>query len=113
MMQFAGKPGPPYEEFYTDLAQWAIDVHEGRNPAGRFAATPETVAATILHAATDARPRARYAVGPLAHGALAMRRMLPDPLFDRFVQRVFPTPRAEPATSRTRKTAAATETDRA
>jgi NAD(P)-dependent dehydrogenase (short-subunit alcohol dehydrogenase family) len=93
LMQFAGKPDSPYQEFYDKLAAWAIDVHEGRTSAGRFAVPPEKVADAIERAVQARRPKTRYVVGPLARGALAMRRMLPDAAFDRFVASQFPAPR--------------------
>ena len=93
LMQFAGHPESPYQEFYDELATWAIAVHEGRTTAGRFAVPPEKVAAAIERAATSRRPKARYPVGPLARGALTMRRLLPDAAFDAFVARQFPAPR--------------------
>ncbi|WP_134671525.1 SDR family NAD(P)-dependent oxidoreductase [Halorussus marinus] len=48
----------------------------------RFAVTPERVAAEILRAATDADPRARYPVGPIAR-FVASARYFPDPIEDR------------------------------
>lgn len=93
LMQFAGRPQSPYQEFYDKLAAWAIAVHEGRTTAGRFAVPPEKVAAAIERAVRSRRPKARYPVGPLARGALGMRRLLPDAAFDRFVARQFPAPR--------------------
>lgn len=90
--QFAGPPGTPYADFYDGLASWAIDVAQGRTQAGRFAVSPEKVAAVIERAITARRPRARYAVGILARGALSMRRCLPDTLFDKFVRGQFPAP---------------------
>jgi NAD(P)-dependent dehydrogenase (short-subunit alcohol dehydrogenase family) len=93
LMQFAGSPESPYQEFYDKLAAWAIAVHEGRTTAGRFAVTPEKVADAVDRAVQARRPKARYPVGPLARGALAMRRMLPDAAFDRFVAQQFPAPR--------------------
>jgi NAD(P)-dependent dehydrogenase (short-subunit alcohol dehydrogenase family) len=92
MMQFAGKPDSAYSDFYTDLAAWTINVYEGRTPAGKFAVPPEKVADVVEQAVSARRPRARYPVGTLGRGALAMRRWLPDPLFDRFVRNQFPTP---------------------
>jgi NADP-dependent 3-hydroxy acid dehydrogenase YdfG len=90
--QFAGAPDNEYAGFYNDLATWAIEVAQGQRTAGRFAVTPDTVAETIKHAITDRRPKARYKVGLLAHGSLALRRFLPDAAFDRFVRSQFPAP---------------------
>lgn len=92
LMQFAGGSGTAYQPFYDRLATWAIDVHEGRTRAGRMAVGPEKVAAVIERAVQARSPKARYPVGPLARGALGLRRVLPDSLFDRFVAREFPTP---------------------
>jgi NAD(P)-dependent dehydrogenase (short-subunit alcohol dehydrogenase family) len=92
IMQFAGGSGSVYQSFYDRLAAWAIDVHEGRTSLGRYAATPEKVASVIERAVLARRPKSRYPVGLLARGALGLRRVLPDPLFDRFVGRQFPAP---------------------
>ncbi|MGM7778155.1 oxidoreductase [Arthrobacter sp. KNU-44] len=43
---------------------------------------PRTVARAIVHAATSRRPRTRYPVGRGAWTILAMRRVLPDRVFD-------------------------------
>lgn len=92
--QFAGPPGTPYADFYDELAGWAIDVAAGRRTAGRFSVSADKVAAVIERAIKASRPRARYQVGPLATATVLMRRLLPDPLFDRFVQSQFPAPRS-------------------
>jgi NAD(P)-dependent dehydrogenase (short-subunit alcohol dehydrogenase family) len=47
----------------------------------------DRVAATIERALTASRPRARYLVGNDAKAMLLARRMLPDPVWDRFVAR--------------------------
>jgi NAD(P)-dependent dehydrogenase (short-subunit alcohol dehydrogenase family) len=92
IVQFAGPPDTPYADFYTKLANWAIDLHEGRTTAGKLSVPPEKVAAAVERAITVQRPRARYPVGILGRGALNLRRYLPDGLFDRFVRNQFPTP---------------------
>jgi hypothetical protein len=43
---------------------------------------PEVIADAIVHAATSARPKTRYPVGKGARAILALRRLLPDPVFD-------------------------------
>jgi NAD(P)-dependent dehydrogenase (short-subunit alcohol dehydrogenase family) len=43
---------------------------------------PAVIAAAVLHAATSARPRTRYPAGSGARAILALRRILPDRLFD-------------------------------
>jgi NAD(P)-dependent dehydrogenase (short-subunit alcohol dehydrogenase family) len=49
---------------------------------------PEAVAATIEHALTAPRMRARYVVGRDAKAMLLAKRLLPDLLFDRLARRV-------------------------
>lgn len=90
--QFAGAPDNDYARFYDDLATWAIEVAQGQRVTGRLSVSPEKVAATIERAIAAHRPKARYKVGLLAHGALTLRRYLPDAAFDKFVRRQFPSP---------------------
>jgi NAD(P)-dependent dehydrogenase (short-subunit alcohol dehydrogenase family) len=92
IMQFAGPPDTPYADFYTDLANWAIALHEGKTIAGRMAVTPDKVAEAIEQAISARRAKARYEVGLLAKGSLKLRRYLPDRLFDGFVHSQFPKP---------------------
>jgi NADP-dependent 3-hydroxy acid dehydrogenase YdfG len=92
IMQFAGQPGSVYQAFHDKLATWAIAVHEGKTTVGKFASKPEQVAAVIERAVLARRPKARYPVGPLAKGALSLRRALPDAAFDVFVANQFPAP---------------------
>lgn len=49
---------------------------------------PEVIADAVLHAASSARPRTRYPVGRGARAILALRRILPDRLFDPVVMLV-------------------------
>jgi NAD(P)-dependent dehydrogenase (short-subunit alcohol dehydrogenase family) len=49
---------------------------------------PSVIAAAVLHAATAARPRTRYPAGSGARTILALRRILPDRLFDPLVMLV-------------------------
>jgi NAD(P)-dependent dehydrogenase (short-subunit alcohol dehydrogenase family) len=49
---------------------------------------PERVAQTIETALSARRPKSRYLVGPEARAMVAIRRLLPDALFDRFSKRV-------------------------
>lgn len=51
---------------------------------------PEVVAQTILKAATAARPRLRYPVGGTSRALIALKRVLPESLFERFRGRAFP-----------------------
>jgi NAD(P)-dependent dehydrogenase (short-subunit alcohol dehydrogenase family) len=93
MMLFAGPPDTVYADFYNDLANYAVQIHEGKGTAGKAMITPDAVAAVIEKAATSARPKARYTAGTLARGLLMLRRYMPDPMFDRFVRSQFPTPK--------------------
>jgi NAD(P)-dependent dehydrogenase (short-subunit alcohol dehydrogenase family) len=69
---------------------------QARGMAGALASTeraatstpPEVIAGAILHAASSARPRSRYAVGRGARAILTLRRILPDRLFDPVVMLV-------------------------
>lgn len=92
MMLFAGPPDTVYADFYNDLANYAIAIHEGKGTAGRAMIPADQVATVIEKAVTSLRPKARYAVGTLARGLLSLRRYMPDPMFDRFVRSQFPTP---------------------
>lgn len=89
---FAGPPDTPYADFYTDIANWAIELHEGRTVAGRFAVAPEKVADTIAKAISARHARSRYPVGMLARGSISLRRHFPDWMFDKFVRSQFPSP---------------------
>jgi NAD(P)-dependent dehydrogenase (short-subunit alcohol dehydrogenase family) len=95
MMLFAGPPDTVYADFYGDLANYAIAIHEGKGTAGRAAITPDQVAAVIEKAVKSSRPKARYTAGMLARGLLSLRRYMPDPLFDGFVRSQFPVPKAK------------------
>lgn len=90
--QFAGPAGTPYADFYTDLANWAIEVAQGHTTAGRFSVPPEKIAAAVERAVVATGPRPRYVVGMLGRGTLMLRRYLPDTLFDKFVRSQFPAP---------------------
>jgi len=48
-------------------------------------ADPQVVADTIARILDDPRPRLRYLIGRDAHMGLMMRRLLPRPLFERFI----------------------------
>lgn len=55
---------------------------------GKRGVPPDKVAQTIERALTTVRPKARYLVGTDAVATLAIRRALPDLVFDRFIRRV-------------------------
>ena len=83
-----------YADFRVALASWYRAVFGPGRPSGlgRFALAPDAVAATVERAVRARHPRARYPVGLIAHAFLALRRTLPDSLFDTFVRAQFPVP---------------------
>jgi NAD(P)-dependent dehydrogenase (short-subunit alcohol dehydrogenase family) len=86
---------PSYAAFRDDLSAWYAATFGMARPnlLARFAIRPQRVAAVIERAVQARRPKARYPVGLIAHSFLALRRVLPDFAFDRFVRLQFPTPR--------------------
>jgi NAD(P)-dependent dehydrogenase (short-subunit alcohol dehydrogenase family) len=91
---------PIWEKSRAELDAVSIpaELHEqyGHVPAAmekviadteRRGVPPERVAETILRALTAPRMKARYLVGADARAMLALRRLLPAPLFDRLVRR--------------------------
>jgi NAD(P)-dependent dehydrogenase (short-subunit alcohol dehydrogenase family) len=92
---------PIWGKATTDIAQVSIpdelqreygDVPEAlekvvKNVAGR-GVPPDQVAETIERALTARRMRARYLIGREARAMLALKRLLPDLLFDRLARRL-------------------------
>jgi len=70
----------PYASFLADLDR---RYERWRQWAGR----PEDVATVILRALTEGRPRPRYAVPGHARLLLALKRFVPDHLFDALLRR--------------------------
>lgn len=87
----AENPNSPYAGFNAAVAQSVASAYEG--PLARLSRGPEAVAAAIEKAITARRPRTRYAVAPSASLLIRARRWLPDPAWDAFMRRQFPTPR--------------------
>jgi NAD(P)-dependent dehydrogenase (short-subunit alcohol dehydrogenase family) len=75
--QRASDPSSPYHELF-----WASEAITDRLVA-RSHTLPEHVAHTITHALTTGQPRMRYVVGRPAALVLALRRYLPQSLFER------------------------------
>jgi NADP-dependent 3-hydroxy acid dehydrogenase YdfG len=72
----ASAEGPYREQAHVMAAALA-------STSGQILSTPaKVVAATIVRAATAKRPKTRYPVGRGARSVLALRRVLPDRLFD-------------------------------
>ncbi|MEU6055951.1 SDR family NAD(P)-dependent oxidoreductase [Streptomyces xanthochromogenes] len=88
-------PASPYRDFHERTARYYDAIYRGtaRTLAGTFAIDADQVATAVLRAATARRTRARYPVGFLAHSTLALRRLVPDAVFDHaFIRRQFPVP---------------------
>ncbi|MDR7277417.1 SDR family oxidoreductase [Catenuloplanes atrovinosus] len=76
---FVAPDSPHRRDFETMLG--ALDRNE------RAGTPPERVAATIVKAVEDRRPRARYAVGSGAPAVFALRRLAPAAFVERATQR--------------------------
>ncbi|GGB98594.1 oxidoreductase [Cellulomonas carbonis] len=76
--------GSPYARQAASVAR--VLERADRPGAG---AEPEEVAATVVRAATAARPRTRYPVGRGARTLMLARRALPDRAFDAVLERVY------------------------
>jgi short-subunit dehydrogenase len=83
-----------YAAFHRDLVEYYESVYRRIRPslAGSLAVTPEQVARVVEKAVRSRHPRRRYPVGLLTHSVFAMRRLLPDAAFERFVRTEFPVP---------------------
>ncbi len=86
-IQAAERAGSAYAAFNTILAKKVREAYEG--PMAALAAGPEAVAAVIEKAITTPSPKTRYPVTGAAHFILALRRWLPDSLFDAFLRTQF------------------------
>ncbi len=76
--------GPELLELYgAELDR--VEVAAGRIGAGGVA--PEQVADAVVHALTAERPRTRYLVGADAKLQAALRKLVPDRVFDRLIAR--------------------------
>lgn len=62
------------------------EMERGRH--NRFRLGPDAVVACLVHALESRRPKARYRIGSSTRGAALLKRLLPDRLLDRIVQRV-------------------------
>ncbi len=81
----------PYAQFNHAVAANVASAYSG--PLARLSRGAEAVAAVIERAAGARRPRTRYAVAPSATLLIKTRRWLPDPVWDAFLRRQYPTPR--------------------
>lgn len=83
----ATKTDSAYASFNAIVAKKVREAYEG--PMAVMAAGPEAVAKVIHKAITTAKPKTRYPVTAAAHVVLAMRRWLPDTIFDAFLRTQF------------------------
>jgi NAD(P)-dependent dehydrogenase (short-subunit alcohol dehydrogenase family) len=74
----------PYAAFNAGVARSTRDVYV-RGPLHRLGGSPEAVARAIERAITAPHPPARIRVTPSAHLMIALRRLLGDALWDRFL----------------------------
>jgi NAD(P)-dependent dehydrogenase (short-subunit alcohol dehydrogenase family) len=86
-----GDGGDPYRAFNAAVARITQDSYR-RGLLARLGAGPEPVAATIERAISARRPRARYRTDAAGRLLLALRALLPDALWDRFLGLSFPRP---------------------
>ncbi|MFG2631676.1 SDR family NAD(P)-dependent oxidoreductase [Streptomyces sp. NPDC048473] len=83
--------GGPYDAFHAAVESRVNAAYEQR--ALSMALSPEKVARVIERAAKSNRPRARYPVGVMARGLIALSRYLPDFALDAVTRSQFPDPR--------------------
>jgi NAD(P)-dependent dehydrogenase (short-subunit alcohol dehydrogenase family) len=84
----------PYARFNALVGAATKGVYVG--PLRLFGGRPDRVAKAIEKAITRRRAPARVVVTPSAHGAIALRRLLPDRVWDAAMARQFPRPQAAP-----------------
>lgn len=81
----------PYRVFNEAVVKATREIYE-RGPLARLGGGPEDVAHTIERAITSRKPRTRYLVTPSAYLLIALRRVLPDRLWDRFLRTQYSQP---------------------
>jgi NAD(P)-dependent dehydrogenase (short-subunit alcohol dehydrogenase family) len=87
-----------YARFRLALALRYAQAYDGRRSS--MASSPAQVARVIVRAVSSSRPRARYAVGPVARTMIGLRRFAPAPVFDAVIRGTFPVPSPDPSTLR-------------
>lgn len=83
---------PVYEAFHAEVERITRESYV-KGSMAPLAGSPDDVAAVIAGALAAPRPRARYTVTRSATVLLALRRLLNDRLWDRFLARTYPVPR--------------------
>jgi NAD(P)-dependent dehydrogenase (short-subunit alcohol dehydrogenase family) len=85
--------GGAYASFNEAVAKRVAGAYEG--PMAVFAAGPGAVARVIERAVGARRPRSRYRVTTGARVTLALRKVMPDALWDAFMRTQFPRPKPD------------------
>lgn len=80
-----------YGPFHTAVAHVTRESYE-KGPLARLTGTPDDVANVIAGAISASSPRTRYTVSASATVLLALRRVLSDRMWDRFLGRTYPAP---------------------
>ncbi|MFX4293306.1 SDR family NAD(P)-dependent oxidoreductase [Streptomyces bohaiensis] len=86
-----GPTGGPYDQFHAAVEQRVSAAYVERRTS--LALSPEKVAQVIERAALTRRPRARYPVGLMSRGLIAVSHWLPDAAVDAITRSQFPGPR--------------------
>jgi NAD(P)-dependent dehydrogenase (short-subunit alcohol dehydrogenase family) len=86
-----GSRSDPYSAFDAAVARATREVYE-KGMLAFLGGSPDDVAAVIERALIAARPKARYTVTASARLMLALRALMPDSLWDRFLATSFPRP---------------------
>lgn len=84
-------PADPYGPFSAEVDRITRESYE-KGSLAPFAGDPEAVAEVVETALTASDPRARYRVTWSATILLTIRRLLPDRLWDAFLERTYPRP---------------------
>jgi NAD(P)-dependent dehydrogenase (short-subunit alcohol dehydrogenase family) len=81
----------PYAHFIREVGRITSESYE-KGPLRRLTGTPEDVANAVHEALTAQVPKTRYRVARSARFFLALRALLSDRRWDRFMRRTYPTP---------------------
>jgi NAD(P)-dependent dehydrogenase (short-subunit alcohol dehydrogenase family) len=82
----------PYAHFTREVSRITSESYE-KGPLKRMTGSPEDVADVVHEALTAAHPKTRYRVARSARFFLALRALLSDRRWDRFMRRTYPAPR--------------------
>jgi short-subunit dehydrogenase len=86
-LEVANRVSQPVLENAGAYAPFLAGVNEGYKWAKTLAGTPDDIAKLVVRALTAKHPRIRYAAPGHARLALALKRLLPEKLFDRLLNR--------------------------